>query len=40
MQMQMRCVQTQMVVGKDGGKEIRKKTHCVVIDVVLASRQM
>ena len=32
----MRCVQTQMVVGKDGGKEMRKETHwvaSVVIDV-------
>ena len=26
-QTRMRCVQTQMVVDKDGGKEIRKNTH-------------
>ena len=32
----MHCVQTQMVVGKDRGKEMRKETHwvaSVVIDV-------
>ena len=39
----MHCVWTQMVVGKDGGKEIRKKNSLgssMVINVVLASGQM
>ena len=40
-----RCIacERRSVVGKDGGKEIRKKTHWVAsveINVVLASRQM